>query len=254
MKTKLSAVALLAILLASRSFAMGLIIYEDNGNGNFESGGISPWEGCTVVSNADFALQGSWFAQTIPDMSRAEICQYGDPSSPRPDLVYYFSFCARNGNPGYPIVYGSLSAKREDDSFIQATVLESNQMPIAGTEWTRYGYICSFGSTPNESLRLKTSIHFEGGETDSEAFVDNVLLSVDLSSTRFAGLTAKDGGVTIIIDHLAPTNKCWMQRSFTLADDDWVSVSEVDLTKSVVQWSEDVSNQWNKAFYRLWKE
>ncbi len=254
MKTKLSAITLLSILVAGNSFAMGIIIGENVANGDFETSAGSPWEGCTVVSNSDYALQGYGYAQTVPGTSQAEIYQYSPPSTPRPDLVYYFSFFVRNRDPGYPVVYGSLSARREDDSFIQATVLESNQVPVADTEWTRYSYICSFGSIPNESLRLKTAIHFEGGETNSEAFVDLLYLFDDVSSTRLSELAVQNGTLTLSISNLAPTNRCWVQRNFTLADDGWVSVSEIDLMQSVVQWSEDISNQWHKAFYRLWKE
>ena len=254
MSNKLHAIALILGVIAGNSFAMAFIISDFDGNGDFESGVASPWEGCTVVSNGEFALHGHWYAQTFPPMSHAEVFQYRAPSTPRPDLVYYLSFYTRSGNPGYPIVYGSLAAKREDGSFIHADILESNQVPITGTEWTLNEYICSFGGIPDESLSLKTSIHFEGGETNSEAFVDLVFLFADLSSTRLAGLTATNEAVTLTINHLAPTNRYWVQCNTTLATDGWISVGEIELTTRTTHWSEAISNQWNKAFYRLWKE
>lgn len=238
------AIASIVILVATKSFSQGTII----SNGDYESGVASPWEGCTVVSNSGFA-EGDWFAQTIPNETQAEIFQYRAPSNPRLDIVYYFGFYARNGTPGYPIVYPSLSFKRSDDSFIHATVLESNQ--TVQSEWTHYSYIFAFGGISNETLSLKSSIHFEGGETNSEAFVDFVYVYVDLSSTRIEKLATQNGTNTLSIYHLAMTNRYWVQRSLTLADDSWTYIGEIDLINRTNYWSESNSNQLNKAFYRL---
>ena len=254
MRNKLHAIALLAGLIACRSSAMMLLVYDVEVNGDFEFGVASPWEGCTVVSNADFAFHGNWYAQTLPDTPHAEIFQYLAPGTPDPDLVYYLYFYARNGDPGYPNVYGALSAKREDGSFILADVLESSRAPVAGTEWISYEYVFAFGESPMDGVSLKPSIHFEGGASNSVAFLDLVYLAADLRSTRLAGVTATNGTLTLAIDHLAPTNRFSIQRNLTLADDAWTTIGETDLTNRTTRWSEEISNRWDKAYYRLRKE
>ena len=253
MKARLYAFMSVAIMVTYESLAGMIFIDANYNNGSFESGVISPWDDGTVVSNADFAADGTCYAQTIPDLSRAEIYQFL-PGGPADGWYFVLGFRVRNGSPGYPVISASLSAQRQNGSFINAAVLQSNTPPVTAGEWSGFSYIFAFDEGLGDSLSTKVSIWFDDGETNSAAFVDSVSLVALPAKTRIKALAVNDGTLTLSIDHLAPTNTCWIQRSFTLADGDWVSVSEVDLIKSVVQWSEDASNQWDKAFYRIWKE
>ena len=252
MKYTLTAYMIL-LLLAQGIYADVVVIDPDTQNGSFESGDFSPWGDGIIVSNADFAAHGNWFAQSLPDMWRAGIFQFFPAvSTSMPNFI--LTFQVRNGFPPYPGVECWLGARRKDGSFISASEIQLSAPPPNSEEWSKHSYLLTFNECWDESQKMTVSIDWNNGETNAVAYLDDVRLTQISDPTIIQDISFVDGSVTLSIQHLTSSNTFSIQRCFDLMDDTWGSVSNLILTAPGVQWSEDASNQWDKVFYRLKKE
>ena len=101
---------------------------------------------------------------------------------------------------------------------------------------------------------MQLTIDWDDGATNSIGYLDDVRLTQISEPTSIQDLSISDGSLTLTIQHLAASNNFSIQRCFDLTNDTWNSVSNIMLTIPGVQWSEVISNQWDKVFYRLKKE
>lgn len=251
MKIRLSVILL--ILTAQGLHADIVIIGPDTLNGNFEAGVISPWGDGTVVSNGGFAAEGNWYAQTNPDMWRAGIFQFF-PAASTSMPNFLLTFQIRDGAPPYTDVGCALGGRRNDDSFVYAPEIQLSAPPPSADGWTTHRYLFTFAEAWDESRPMQLTIDWDNGATNSVAYLDDVRLTQISDPTIIQNMSMADGSVTLTIQHLAASNTFSIQRCVDLAGGAWGSVSNILLTAPELQWSEDISNQWDKVFYRLKKE
>ena len=245
---------IMLLLLAQGVYADIVVIGPNTLNGSFESGEISPWGDGSVVSNGGFAAEGNWYAQTKPDMWRAGIWQFF-PAVSTSMPVFTLSFRLRDGTPAYTAAVGcALSGRRQDNTWLSSSQVQLSAPPPNGDEWVEHRYVFTFNEPWDESRSMQLTIDWNDGATNSIGYLDDVRLTQISDPTCIQDLSISDGSLTLTIQHLAASNTFSIQRCFDLTNDTWDSVSNLMLTIPGVQWSEDVSNQWDKVFYRLKKE
>ena len=244
--------AILLVLMTQRLYADIVVIDPSTLNGSYESGILSPWGWGTVVSNTNFAAEGQYYLQAVEEQ-RADVFQFFPAvSSSMPNFT--LSFRVRNGDPAFPTINGSLSARRTNGTFINASVVQSSTPIPTNTEWSLYSYVLAFTEEWDESKTMKVSIFFGDAESVAVGYVDDVRVTQITDPTCIRDFTVVNGDAMLSIQHIAPSNTYWIQRSFDLIGDNWLSVSNLNLAYPGAEWSEELSNQWEKVFYRLKQE
>lgn len=77
---------------------------------------------------------------------------------------------------------------------------------------------------------------------------------VDMQMPAFGGIQTRGGAVTLSVTNLFQGGSNCVERSFSLGSTNWDSAGNFVSTSAITNWSEVLSNQWDKAFYRLnWK-
>ena len=252
---------LLLVLLSHGVYADIVIIGPETRNGSFESPEPAPYESTesdpwldyTAVTNASLAAHGNCFAQTHPDVTRAGIFQYFPAvSTSMPNFT--LSYKLRNGSPPYTEFRYGLNARRSDGSwFTSSRVYRSNPTPT-DDGWCTHELVLSFTEPWDESYDMQLVIGWNQGATNSIGYLDDVRLTQISDPTRILGMTVTNGTAWLSVQQLAPSNTYSIQRSSDLNSDNWLSVSNLNLAYPGIEWSEELSNQWDKIFYRLKKE
>ena len=256
-----TAANLLLLLLAHGVYADIVIIGPETRNGSFESPEPAPYESTesdpwldyTAVTNASLAAHGNCFAQTHPDVTRAGIFQYFPAvSTSMPNFT--LSYKLRNGSPPYTEFRYGLNARRSDGSwFTSSRVYRSNPTPT-DDGWCTHELVLSFTEPWDESYDMQLVIGWNQGATNSIGYLDDVRLTQISDPTRILGMTVTNGTAWLSVQQMAPSNTYSIQRSSDLNSDNWLSVSNLNLAYPGIEWSEELSNQWDKIFYRLKKE
>lgn len=101
---------------------------------------------------------------------------------------------------------------------------------------------------------MQLVIGWNQGETNSIGYLDDVRLTQISDPTRIRDMTITNGSVWLSVEQLAPSNTYSIQRTSDLTEDNWLSVSNLNLAYPGIEWSEELSNQWEKVFYRLKQE
>ena len=249
------------LILAHGVYADIVIIGPETRNGSFESPDPAPYESTesdpwldyTVVSNASFAAHGNCCAQTHPDATRAGIFQYFPAvSTSMPN--FKLSYKLRNGSPPYTEFRYGLNARRSDGSwFTSSRLYRSNPQPT-DDGWCTHELVLSFDEPWDESYDMQLVIGWNQGETNSIGYLDDVCLTQISDPTCIREMTITNGSVWLSVQQLAPSNTYSIQRSSNLVGDNWLSVSNLYLAYPGIEWSEELSNQWDKVFYRLKQE
>lgn len=242
----------LALFITQAVCGDTVVIDQNTLNGSFESGILDPWRGGSVVSNADFAADGQYYIQAVAERRAAVVQFFPATSSSMP--TFTLSFQMRNGAPAFPTVNGSLSARRVDGSFIYASVVQATTPSPTDTEWRVFSYLFVFTETWDESQNMGVSVSFSGAAGSAVGYVDDVRLRQISHPTSILNMTVENESVSLSIQHRAPSTAYWIQRSSSLAEDNWLSVSNLNLVYPGIEWSEVVSNQWKNMFYRLKRE
>ena len=250
---KYALVTILLLFMAPAIYADVVVIGPGVRNGDFESGVDAPWLDCTVVSNADFAAQGNCYAYTHPDVWRAGIFQFFpavSTSMPNFTLTYQL----RNGPPPYTEFQYGLNARRQDGSWFTASRVYRLNPPPTNDAWCKHEYVFVFDEPWAESYDMQLHIGWNGGETNSIGYLDDVCLTQISDPTSIREMTISNGVVQLSVQQLAPSNTYSIQRSSNLVGDNWLSVSNLILAYPGIEWSEELSNQLDKVFYRLKQE
>lgn len=255
-------VTFLLLLLGAQGLCADIVIIgPDTRNGSFESPEPAPYESTesdpwldyTVVSNASFAAHGNCCAHTHPDVTRAGIFQYFPAvSTSMPNFM--LSYKLRNGSPPYTQFRYGLNARRSNGSWFTATQVYRSNPPPTEDGWCTHELILSFDEPWDESYDMQLVIGWNHGETNSIGYLDDVRLTQISNSTRIREMTITNGAVRLSVEQLAPSNSFSIQRTFDLIENDWLSVSNLNLAYPGMEWSEEFSNQWEKVFYRLKQE
>ncbi|MBU1694684.1 MAG: hypothetical protein KKC51_12065 [Verrucomicrobia bacterium] len=69
----------------------------------------------------------------------------------------------------------------------------------------------------------------------------NVLLTASMSEQL----------ISIVMTNMSPAYTCIIQRTFSLLPSSWSNIVEIVPQSSETNWSEQISNSWEKAFYRV---
>ncbi len=240
------------LIMSHVLYADTVVIDPHTLNGGFESGVLSPWGGGVIVSNADFAAEGQYYLQVVKER-RADVYQFFPAvSSSMP--VFTLSFRVRNGDPAFPVIRGSLSAQRANGTFINAAVVYASTPVPTDTEWNLFSYVLAFTEEWDESRDMKVSISFGDAEFVAVGYVDDVRVAQITNPTGIRDVSVAPSGATLCIQQLAPANTFWIQRSFDLIGDNWLSVTNLDLVYPGAAWSDESSDQWERVFYRLKQE
>ena len=237
-------------LVAYGSCAESVIVDGDHLNGSFESGVLAPWGGGSVVSDDYFAADGAWYAQAVATVSRAEIYQFF-PSVTTSMPVFALSFQARNGSPGFSSASGSLSARRQDGSFINAVVTNSSISPLTDVGWSLYTYTFEFTETWDMSQNMKVGISFNDGTPGAVGFADHVVLEQVRERPGLDNIIVHEGTATLTIGNLSAYSTCSVEQCFDLLSNDWSAACSFGITGSQTNWSEELSNDWHGVFYRV---
>jgi len=253
---------LLLVLLAHGVYADIVIIGPETRNGSFESLEPSPSESTdadpwliydSVISNASFAAHGNCCAQTKPDVTRSGIIQYFPAvSTSMPN--FRLSYKLRNGSPPYTEFRYGLNAHRSDGSWFTSSIVYRSNPPPTDDGWCTHELILSFDEPWDEAYNMQLVIGWNQGETNSIGYLDDVRLTQISDPTRILGMTVTNGTAWLSVQQMAPSNTYSIQRSSDLNSGNWLSVSNLNLAYPGIEWSEELSNQWDKIFYRLKKE
>ena len=245
--------AIIVVFMTQAIYADNIVIGPGVRNGDFESGVDTPWLDCTVVSNASFAAQGNCYAYTHPDVWRAGIFQFFpavSTSMPNFTLTYQL----RHGSPPYTEFRYGLNARRSDGSWFTASRVYRLNPPPTNDAWCTHEYVFVFDEFWDESYDMQLVIGWNHGETNSIGYLDDVRLTQISDPTRIREMTIANGSVWLSVQQLAPSNTYSIQRSSNLIGDNWLSVSNLNLAYPGLEWSEELSNQPEKVFYRLKQE
>lgn len=166
-------------IVTTQIFGQITLIDNSSGNGDFESGVLSPWFGdFSVAENPAFANRGSWFAVLQNPANNFPSLIQNLAADRSKGLTFELTFAARIASPGFDSVSVRMFARTSGGAPLTAIVTPIVVPSIVDSAWQNYKYRLGFSEGWNTS-GINFSIFFLSGEPPSgnySAYLDNIIL------------------------------------------------------------------------------